>query len=68
MKTNQPNPVLSSARAKFQAAADQLKRGEWNSYNSGTWTLITDGLALLDSASDGQRTETHQEEVGEAVK
>ncbi len=55
------NPVLASARAKFQAAADQLKRGEWNSYNSGTWTLINDGLTLLDSHNDPKLSLGHGE-------
>jgi hypothetical protein len=36
-------------RAAAQRGADQLKRGEWNSYNSGTWTILNDALAAVDA-------------------
>jgi len=31
-------------RGAMRAAADQLKRGEWNSHTSGTWQILNDAL------------------------
>lgn len=31
-------------REAISRAADQIKRGEWNSHNSGTWQILNDAL------------------------
>lgn len=36
---------VGALRGAIQKAADQIKRGEWNSYNSGTWTILNDVLS-----------------------
>lgn len=36
---------VGALRGAIQKAADQIKRGEWNSHNSGTWTILNDVLS-----------------------
>lgn len=38
-------------RTAVQRAADQLRCGEWNSHNSGTWTILSDALARPDPSA-----------------
>ena len=39
---------LDIAKEAMKRAADQIKRGEWDSYNSGTWTILNDALSKLE--------------------
>ena len=44
---------LVKAIHAMQAAADQLRRGEWNSHISGTWAILNDALLELGSGTPG---------------
>lgn len=41
----QLHAALFGLSEAVRRAADQLKRVEWNSHNSGTWTILNDALA-----------------------